>query len=148
MSERTAVYRLYDEADALLYVGASRDPDYRFKNHAGISPWWPLVRRTAVEWHATRPDAETAEDAAIDDEHPRYNRTSTATLMNVTRDFGEIDQMGIACLRNRLADVVHASAAHNRITYITSRGRRVAAVVPLAVAEDQDHATKEADDAI
>lgn len=37
-------------------------------------------------------------------------------------------------VRANLADAVNA-AVRGQITYITSRGRRVAAVVPLAVAE-------------
>jgi len=36
-------------------------------------------------------------------------------------------------VREHLADVIN-DAIHGRVTYITSRGRRVAAVVPLAVA--------------
>lgn len=38
-------------------------------------------------------------------------------------------------VRAALADVVNDAVA-GRITYITSHGRRVAAVVPLAVADD------------
>ena len=37
--------------------------------------------------------------------------------------------------RAHLADILNAASARSRITYITSRGRRVAAIVPLAVAE-------------
>lgn len=37
--------------------------------------------------------------------------------------------------RKDLADVLNAASVRGRITYITSRGRRVAAVVPLTVAE-------------
>jgi prevent-host-death family protein len=37
-------------------------------------------------------------------------------------------------VREHLADVVNA-AIQGQVTYITSRGRRVAAVVPLAVAD-------------
>jgi prevent-host-death family protein len=38
-------------------------------------------------------------------------------------------------LRGKLADILNAAAAHGTITYVTSRGRRIAAVVPLSVAE-------------
>ena len=37
-------------------------------------------------------------------------------------------------VREHLADVVNA-AIKGQVTYITSRGRRVAAVVPLAIAD-------------
>jgi prevent-host-death family protein len=55
--------------------------------------------------------------------------------------------MSVRDTRASFADVVNA-AVRGRITYITSRGRRVAAVVPLAVAEDQEIAVaaREADD--
>ena len=38
-------------------------------------------------------------------------------------------------LRAELADVINAAGMHNQITFVTSRGRRVAAVVSVAVAE-------------
>jgi prevent-host-death family protein len=37
-------------------------------------------------------------------------------------------------VREHLADIINA-AVRGQVTYITSRGRRVAAVVPLAVAD-------------
>lgn len=42
--------------------------------------------------------------------------------------------MSTAEVRTNLADVINA-AVRNRITFVTSRGRRVAAVVPLSIAE-------------
>lgn len=44
-------------------------------------------------------------------------------------------EMGIRELRAGLSDVVNETAVRGRITYITSRGRRVAAVVPVPDAE-------------
>ncbi|MGW2936066.1 type II toxin-antitoxin system prevent-host-death family antitoxin [Streptomyces sp. NPDC001156] len=44
-------------------------------------------------------------------------------------------EMSTAEVRTNLADVINA-AVRNRITFVTSRGRRVAAVVPLAIAEE------------
>jgi len=37
--------------------------------------------------------------------------------------------------RQHLADVLYDAAA-GRITYITTRGRRIAAVVPISIADD------------
>ena len=48
------------------------------------------------------------------------------------------DEMGVRELRGKLADVLNDAAVRGRITYITSRGRRVAAVVPVPVAEAAD----------
>jgi prevent-host-death family protein len=60
----------------------------------------------------------------------------------------ETEEMSVRDTRASFADVVNA-AVRGRITYITSRGRRVAAVVPVAVAEDAEIAVaaREADDA-
>lgn len=44
-------------------------------------------------------------------------------------------EMSAAEARQRFADVLNAASARGRITYITSRSRRVAAVVPLSIAE-------------
>jgi prevent-host-death family protein len=46
------------------------------------------------------------------------------------------DEKGIRELRATLSEVVNDAAVRGRITYITSHSRRVAAVVPVPVAED------------
>lgn len=48
------------------------------------------------------------------------------------------EEMTVADTRRQFADVLNAASARGRITYITSRGRRVAAVVPLPIAEAAD----------
>lgn len=45
-------------------------------------------------------------------------------------------EKGIRELRATLSEVVNDAAVRGRITYVTSHGRRVAAVVPVPVAED------------
>jgi prevent-host-death family protein len=45
------------------------------------------------------------------------------------------DERSVRELRNGLADVLNAAAVHGTITYVTSRGRRIAAVVPVPLAE-------------
>jgi prevent-host-death family protein len=44
-------------------------------------------------------------------------------------------EIGIRELRAALSDVVNETAVYGRITYVTSRGRRVAAIVPVPEAE-------------
>lgn len=44
-------------------------------------------------------------------------------------------EIGIRELRASLSDVVNETAVRGRITYVTSRGRRVAAIVPVPDAE-------------
>ena len=49
MPERTALYRFFDEAGTLLYVGISNDPDVRWSYHARQKDWWPKVRSRTIE---------------------------------------------------------------------------------------------------
>lgn len=47
----------------------------------------------------------------------------------------ESNEIGARDLRIGLADVLNVTLVRNRITYITSNGRRVAAIVPVVDAE-------------
>ncbi|GGU13099.1 GIY-YIG nuclease family protein [Streptomyces violascens] len=73
----TALYRLYDSADRLLYVGVTKDPSTRFAAHRSDKPWWPQVARREETWHPTRNKACEAESAAIWNEAPLYNQAGT-----------------------------------------------------------------------
>ncbi len=72
LADMHAVYRLFDEAGRLLYIGMSGRAGRRFDDHA-VKRWWPLVRTITLEWHATHAAARLAEKRAIADERPRYN---------------------------------------------------------------------------
>ncbi|MGX1220369.1 GntR family transcriptional regulator [Streptomyces ambofaciens] len=71
--ERTALYRLYDADDQLLYVGISSDPPSRMQQHASDKLWWPEVAHHTITWLTSRSEALAAERAAINSEHPCYN---------------------------------------------------------------------------
>jgi len=73
--EPTALYRLFGDEGALLYVGIAANFGRRWQEHARSQPWWPEVRRQTVEWHPGRGTAEDAEEAAIKSERPRHNVT-------------------------------------------------------------------------
>jgi len=45
------------------------------------------------------------------------------------------DELSVRELREGLADVLNAAGTRGHVTFVTSRGRRVAAVVPVAVGE-------------
>lgn len=128
MRERTALYRFYDADGELLYIGITTDPDVRWACHESTS-WWKEVDRmqTKVAWYDERAEAGSAEVAAIKAERPRHNRAHA--------DYQPSQGTAIKELRRYLADILNAAAAHGTITYVTSRGRRIAAVVPLAVVE-------------
>lgn len=69
----TALYRLFNNADVLLYVGVANRPPERFNTHLSLKRWWDEVVRTDLEWHETRKAALTAERTAILIENPLYN---------------------------------------------------------------------------
>ncbi|MFG1794186.1 type II toxin-antitoxin system prevent-host-death family antitoxin [Nocardia sp. NPDC049149] len=48
------------------------------------------------------------------------------------------DELSVRELRNQLADVLNDAAVRSRITYVTNRGRRYAAVVPVDLAEAEE----------
>lgn len=73
---QAAVYRLYDAAGTLLYIGSAYNPERRYRQH-GTKPWWPLVARRAKEWHQSKADAYAAEMAAIATERPAHNHMGT-----------------------------------------------------------------------
>lgn len=69
----TALYRLFNADDELLYIGISYDPPARFTTHKVMQTWWPEVTRHSLEWKDTRAIAEAAELRAIETELPRHN---------------------------------------------------------------------------
>jgi predicted GIY-YIG superfamily endonuclease len=73
----TAVYRFYDAAGELLYVGITSNPKSRWRAHACDKPWWHEVARKQVTWFETRTEASIAELHAIETESPRYDRSNT-----------------------------------------------------------------------
>lgn len=73
MSDQTAVYRLYDAEDSLLYVGITATPKKRFSEHAASKPWWPRVTRHSINWADSRGQALDEERRAIENEKPLYN---------------------------------------------------------------------------
>jgi predicted GIY-YIG superfamily endonuclease len=71
--ESTSLYRLFDQDDALLYIGVARRFGTRWHQHAQSKYWWPQVRHQTLEWHPSREAAEAAERAAVKAERPKYN---------------------------------------------------------------------------
>lgn len=75
-STETAVYRLFNEGDELLYVGISRNPMARWAEHAERH-WWAQVSQFTVEWHPTREAALSVELQTIHDDKPAHNVLGT-----------------------------------------------------------------------
>lgn len=73
---RVAIYRLYDSADQLLYVGITEDIKDRFGRHAMTKAWWSSVARKDVTWIVTSwSQALRLEKTIIREEQPKYNGT-------------------------------------------------------------------------
>jgi hypothetical protein len=75
----TAVYRFFDAAGRLLYVGITMDRDVRWSAHKS-KPWWPEVTRKTVAWYETEREARKAERQAIASENPVYNLGESASI--------------------------------------------------------------------
>lgn len=74
----TALYRRFDGAGVLLYLGITDDLPARSRWHERHSPWAPFVRRRTTHWFTTRSAAEAAEKTAIKAELPLFNKQHAA----------------------------------------------------------------------
>lgn len=68
-----ALYRFYDHAGVLLYIGITANVGSRFKQHGREKPWWADVHSITLEHYDSREAVLEAERAAIVAEQPRYN---------------------------------------------------------------------------
>jgi prevent-host-death family protein len=132
---RTALYRLYDEADVLLYIGISHQPDARFEQHSKKKEWWPQVARREIQWFDDRPSAATAEAAAIRSEDPEHNgtyspRREPSSIRDVVAADG-IREVSLSLARPRLSDIVRGVAHTDQPVALLSHGQRYAVVVSM-----------------
>lgn len=70
----TAVYRLYDRNQRLLYVGIAHDTKRRWRQHAREKAWWDQVHWRTEIWHTSRLGAAIEEYCAIRFENPVHNK--------------------------------------------------------------------------
>lgn len=73
MSQPTSLYRFYDSAGVLLYVGITYDMYRRFGDHGTKKVWHPLAAKVTITHYPTRDEAAEAERKAIAAEGPLYN---------------------------------------------------------------------------
>lgn len=73
---RTCVYRFFNAAGELLYVGVASNLASRKSSHRSASKWFGEVATTTEQWFDNRSEALAAEVAAIKKERPRHNVTS------------------------------------------------------------------------
>jgi hypothetical protein len=73
VSVKTALYRHFDAAGALLYVGISNDALRRLCQHKDRSGWYAQIVKVDVQWMPDRSAALAAEAQAIATENPAWN---------------------------------------------------------------------------
>ena len=69
----TALYRIWDAAGALLYIGITGNPVERWRKHAQKKSWWRRVDLITCELFPMEYLALDAERAAIRAERPEFN---------------------------------------------------------------------------
>lgn len=84
-NETHYLYRHFNAAGELLYIGVTGNVRLRNNCHNHTSPWWREVSSTTVEELPTRNDALRAEEIAIGVERPIHNQPR-AIAIKLTRD--------------------------------------------------------------
>jgi excinuclease UvrABC nuclease subunit len=79
---RTALYRHFDQAGRLLYVGISFHSIQRTMQHKHGALWFEQIRKITFEWFPTREEAESAERQAIRQESPKHNIAHAVIRVN------------------------------------------------------------------
>jgi hypothetical protein len=72
-TEEHLLYRFFDAAGVLLYVGITDYLTNRFSQHSVVQPWWGEWATFHVTRYASRAVLEAAERRAIRLEKPLYN---------------------------------------------------------------------------
>lgn len=132
---RTALYRLYDEGGALLYIGISHQPEVRFGQHSKVKEWWPRVARREVEWLDDRPTAAKAEEVAVRTEDPEFNniyspRIDRRMIRDGVAEDG-VQEMSLSLARAKLSELVGAVCHAKQQVALVSRKKRVAVIVGM-----------------
>lgn len=99
MRKSYVLYRFYDHADVLLYVGLTADPGRRITQHRSTKSWWHQVSRVELEHFETLYEVRTAEAIAIREEAPLYNVHLSRRTLADNPDWPYINALGGAIFR-------------------------------------------------
>ena len=111
------MYRLFGTDGRLLYIGVTAQPEKRWRQHAGEKIWWDDVADIRMERYPDRACALLAEQAAIIEEKPRYNRLHNGrnAVIPGDDDLGDDASLVPAGL-SPLEAAAFAAQAHREIT--------------------------------
>lgn len=130
---KTALYRHFDAAGQLLYIGISIRPFTRASEHRQRSDWFMTVARIEIEWFDTRADAEQAEWAAIKAERPPHNKAYTKRAPEPVERFIVLDRKmqvipnashpkaSIVMTKRELAEHRQANVEARRLSSLSAR---------------------------
>lgn len=108
-----SLYRFFDSAGQLLYIGVSVNPLQRWDDHRLHKPWWTEVSSVTLHHYPTRPDVLQAERAAIRTEKPLHNVVHQEPLSSRPSEAGG-DLNASLRIRGSVMDRVHAGASRER----------------------------------
>lgn len=94
------LYRFFDAAGSLLYIGVTQNGAGRIQQHNRDKDWWPQVATATFETYPDRDAVLRAEANAIRAERPRYNvqhngraKALTARQRRVRSDWVELTRL-------------------------------------------------------
>jgi len=67
------LYRFFNAAGELLYVGITANPGRRFGEHSADKLWWDTVANVTIETFSNGLELRRAEKRAIENERPKHN---------------------------------------------------------------------------
>lgn len=138
-AETVAVYRLFNDVGALLYIGISDTPKRRFQEHKADKQWAEQIDNWTVEWYRDRPRAAAAELQAIVREVPAYNSAGMPTSNQQLTYWRQLFEAGHYPSAYNLGELF---LLHRRM--LSLREGAVRACDPDTVLEIYDYATKRA----
>jgi hypothetical protein len=94
MPNQFALYRYFDGADVLLYVGKSGDMAVRDSAHIRRSQWMQFAVRSVIERRGSAAEVGDAERTAIEAEHPVFNRQYNDTPAARERLWAYLEAVG------------------------------------------------------
>lgn len=129
---KTTLYRYYDTADRLLYVGITKNQFDRQSAHSKGSAWFDAVSRATFEHYETRELALAAETRAIASELPKYNKAGPTLDTEPLSHLVELVSGGLTdrwhlSLESKISKVMHEVNTFSKANELTKLGYSFAA---------------------